>query len=475
MDRRQIENLMRDPAAFRDVLLIDADGGPRRLGDVMDPWQREDFLAMDRAWMRIVGRVEVDPPLYRRAYLERPRGHSKTGDIAVSALWAMFAAMRPIVGSCCAGDRDQAKLLRAAIDRLIRINDWLGHFIDIRSDRVINKRNGAELQILSSEAATTYGRTDHFVICDELSHWTNQELWNAVVSGIAKRPNALMLVISNAGIGEGESWNWHAREACRETDGWYFRRLPGPLASWITPAQLAEQRRMLPAPVFRRLWQNEWTSGVTGDALNPQLIAAATNMAAPIPPGVSGVVYLAGLDVGVRRDFSGLVIIGVDPAVGRIWLAGVESWAPRDFADGQVDLHEIESALLHAQRRYGLHSVFSDSHQTEFLKQRLRGRVSIIILPRSSAMLDREARALLTVFQEQRLSLYAEPSLSADLARLRLRETTVGTVRLEASRTIGHGHADCAFALAAALPAALCMREILDAGRSSYSETVLVA
>ena len=54
-----------DRMALRRSLVLDV--GPR-LGEVIDPWQEEDFRALD-------------DPRFRHAYLERPRGHSKTGDL----------------------------------------------------------------------------------------------------------------------------------------------------------------------------------------------------------------------------------------------------------------------------------------------------------------------------------------------------------------------------------------------------------
>ena len=62
--------------------MVDVDGVARRLGDVMDPWQRNDFTALDPALMRCNGR-KADSEAKMRAYLERGRGHSKTTDLAV--------------------------------------------------------------------------------------------------------------------------------------------------------------------------------------------------------------------------------------------------------------------------------------------------------------------------------------------------------------------------------------------------------
>ena len=72
IDAKTFSRYASDPAAFRADLIVDVDGTARRFGDVMDPWQREDFLALDDTQ-------------YLHAYLERPRGHSKTGDVGSEA------------------------------------------------------------------------------------------------------------------------------------------------------------------------------------------------------------------------------------------------------------------------------------------------------------------------------------------------------------------------------------------------------
>ena len=87
IDAKTFARYAKDPAAFRDDLLVDADGSVKRFGDVQDEWQKQDFTALDPALKRAAGRS--DEPAKMRAYLERPRGHSKTTDLAVTAVWAL--------------------------------------------------------------------------------------------------------------------------------------------------------------------------------------------------------------------------------------------------------------------------------------------------------------------------------------------------------------------------------------------------
>jgi hypothetical protein len=88
----ELRKLQASPAEFRNVLLIDSDGGAQRLSAVCDPWQRTDFERLDGGWRAVAGH-KIERPMLR-AWLERPRGHSKTSDIAVMLAWVLFASRR---------------------------------------------------------------------------------------------------------------------------------------------------------------------------------------------------------------------------------------------------------------------------------------------------------------------------------------------------------------------------------------------
>ncbi len=164
--------LRTDPREFRRHLLVDADGVPTPLADIIDDWQEADFAGLDNGWRRVVGMpITEGDATYLRGYLERGRGHSKTSDLACQVTWALFASSRKLSGIAAAVDKDQAGLLRGAIERLCRLNSWLNDYLDVQSYRVINKHTGSELKIIASDAASSWGHLPDFVICDELAHW----------------------------------------------------------------------------------------------------------------------------------------------------------------------------------------------------------------------------------------------------------------------------------------------------------------
>ncbi|MGC1274347.1 MAG: terminase large subunit [Planctomycetaceae bacterium] len=457
-----------DPAAFRDELIVDVDGVARKFGKVQDDWQRADFAAIDPALMLCNGRAKADESVRSRAFIERPRGHSKTTDLAVTCVYALAFATRPIRGYCYAADRDQAALLKDAMATICRLNPWLGEILDVQKGCVTNVANGhpgqgGTLTIEASNVASSYGILPDLIIADELSHWEGDgSLWHSLISSAAKRSTCLLVVITNAGF--TDSWQWAVRESARADDeAWYFTTLDGPHASWMTEKRLAEQRRMLPAVAFARLWLNQWSSG-GGDALTPEDIEAAFHDdLAPLTGKQPGYKYVAGVDLGLVRDCSAVVVLAVpDGGVsGRIRLAHTRLWRPA--LGRKIEIMEIEQHLLELDKLFGLEFVAFDPWQAEHMAQRLEadsGRRRrnerrkfyrdpwMQAVPPTAANLRDQAGLTIESFKDRRLILYPEDELRRDLTRLRVEETSYG-YRLSSPRDhTGHGDTFSAFALA---------------------------
>jgi phage terminase large subunit-like protein len=484
-----LRKLQADPAEFRRVLLIDADAGPVKLGDVLDPWQQQDFLALDPAWCRVVG--QDVPCRWQRAYLERPRGHAKTSDIAVSVTWTLFASRRKLSGIAAAADEDQAALIRDAVDRLLRLNPWLREVLDVQRGRILNRHTGSELRIISSDAPTSYGLTPDFVVCDELTHWRNRELWDSLLSASAKRRHCFLLIIANAGF--TESWQAETQAAIRADAGWYFHRLDGCCASWIGEQALDEQRRLLPGIAFDRLWLNRWSAGC-GDALESRDIDAAVTSGGACGPE-PGWVYVAGLDIGLSRDASALVVVGKHvghsvrtekpkhrlcapfaamadaglldyrppveceykhvPGTGRLKVCAVKIWKPSPGR--KVELEHVEGCILALREQFKLSVLSYDPWQSEYVGERLR-KAGLRCEPThfTSTSLQGMATAVLDAFRDRMIelpnTLPNHAALLADLRALRIVERNYG-FRLESPHD-GRGHGDAATALAIALSSA---------------------
>lgn len=454
MKAKTLATLAADPARFRACLHIDADGPAIPLAEVIENWQDRDFRTLDNGWRQLADvPLDSNRPTFNRAYLERPRGHSKTTDLAVMVAWALFAARRQLFGVAAAADKDQARLLRDAVAKLVRINPWLAQILQVLRNRVENIYTNSTLEILSSDENTSYGLTPDFVIVDELTHWTSRALWDSLFSAAAKRSKCVFVVISNAGLmSAGTGWQWLIRETTRTTPTWYFSRLDGPCASWITPDRLAEQQRMLPAKAFKRLWLNEWQPEA-GDALELADIEAAVKK--DLGPLVEAELldwhYLAGLDLGTRRDHSAFVVLGRHRKSGRLRLAHCQSWAPNG---GSIDLGDVQAAVKAADVRFRRFAAVNyDPHQCDLLASQLRRQgVQMNEVPFVGKQLTAMASAVLETFRSRTIDLYPDPLLIHDLQRLSIVERPFG-FKLESVRD-ELGHADRATALALALLAA---------------------
>lgn len=443
-----------DPEEFRRRLLVDTGVGLDLWDHCMDPWQREDFAALDAGWSRAVGLSTDKAP--QRAYLERPRGHSKTTDIAAMASWALMASRRPIRGLVVAGSRDQAKLVRDAIERLVVDNGWLRAFLRIHNYEVVNPHTGSKCVILAADASTNYGELPDYLICDELTHWSSSEMWDAMFSAVAKRRNCMLVVISNAGVGEGASWQWKVRETARTSKAWYFSRIEGSTASWITEELLREQREMLPATAYKRLWLNLWVRGL-GDALEPADIRAAITLPNPAHKPQPGATYVAGLDLGIKNDHCALVVAGSVPGSGRVQVARIRSWKPP--AGGEIDLAAVRQAVLDVSLEFGIAAVYYDPHQAVLMAQDLRRNgLRMEEMTFTGQNLHKMASVLLQAFRSHRIDLFKDKQLEDDLLRLMIVEKSYG-YKLEACRD-ENGHADRATALAIVLPIAAEISEL---------------
>jgi len=458
--KTETERLIDDPAEFRRKLVIDVDGQDRSLESVIEPWQRKDFEALDPGWKQMVSGQGAGSVM--RAWIEKGKGHSKTTDQAVMVSWALFAAQRKIVGVVGAASKDQAKLLRDAIDGLYRRNTWLAERLEIQRYMVVNKTTGSELEIISADEATSHGKLPDFVVVDELTHHVKSGLWESLLAGSAKRANCMLVVITNAGLGKGKSWQWRIREIFRESEGCYFSRTEGPVATWITQERLDFQRKSLPPAAFNRLWGNLWQTG-DGDALDPADIEACCKLAGPVRFRAPGLEYVAGLDLGIKHDHAGFVVLSIDWQERKLRLVLCESWKPSG-PRGEVDLAAVENAIRRAHDTYNLAGMIYDKHEAVYMVQRLR-EVGFPLLSfefSSPKNRDEMARTLMSCTRNQTLELYREPLLLADLAKLSIVEKPYG-LKLTAVRDEA-GHADRATALAICLPSAMRFMDELAAG-----------
>jgi len=447
----------RGPARFRRILAIDPRRPSNWFSEELQPWQQRDFGFLDGAWERLVRGGADHAGARRRAYLERPRGHSKTTDTAVQLAWVLLAARKPLNGLVAAADLEQAQLVHRALERLTRANlNLLGHFKFLENS-VRNPANGSLLKVISSDVRSSWGELPDFVICDELCHWKSADLWYSLLSSAAKKPESVMLVLSNAGV--GRDWQWAAREAARTDSAWYFSTLPSPQAPWITEESLNEQRRLLPPAVFARLWLNQWQHSDGEFVSLAEANACRDDSLTPRHQGQPGFEYVASIDYAEKHDLTVGCIChreGTSVIVDRMdvvrpsplrttpvrwvsdWIHSVAGAFPG--VRFVVDPHQLVSVIQSLETRFPI-------QRYEFLGGQANFEMAVTL---RQLILERQVRwypACGTVSGEEELD--PPDDLERELASLVVREQAGGRFRFD-HRNDGQHHDDRSFALGVA-------------------------
>jgi hypothetical protein len=164
----------------------------RRWGEAARPFQVADARAV----------LDLSGP--RRHFMTRPRGGSKTTDLAgIAAAVLLEQAPASARSYAFAADRDQAALLLDALSGFAMRTPEVGSALRVDSTRVANARTGASLEVMASDDASAWGLRPYFAVVDELAAWKTtpgpRRLWRAVFSGLPKVPDSRLVCLTSAG------------------------------------------------------------------------------------------------------------------------------------------------------------------------------------------------------------------------------------------------------------------------------------
>ncbi len=430
------EETRASPTPAIDLLagLVLPDG--RRWGEAATPWQRADAGAV---------LAEGGPRMH---YLTRPRGGSKTTDLAGVAL-AVLATQAP-AGSrsfAFAVDADQAGIALDAAAGFVARTEGLAAIFAVDRQRITNRRTGATLAVMAADAASAYGLLPYLTIVDEVAAWGTtagpRRLWEAVLSGMPKVAGSRLVLITTAG--DPAHWSAKVLSHAKASPRWRVHEVPGPVP-WVEPEALEEQRALLLPSAFARLHLNVWTAPedrltTVGD------VAACVTHSGPLAAQPHHT-YAIGVDVGVTNDATVAVVAHAENDAGsrRVVVDRIEAWVPRPGSP--VQLGDVERWLLEAHRSYGSPTLVVDPWQALSTAQRLRSAgVRVQEFTFSAQSVGRLALTLHRLLAERLVALPDDAELLEELANVRLRETSPGAYRLD--HDAGH-HDDRAIALSLA-------------------------
>ncbi|MGI6609242.1 MAG: terminase large subunit domain-containing protein [Limnochordia bacterium] len=395
-----LERWKDDRMTFRREVLVLPDG--RSYGASLEPWQAEDLAALDR---------RQDLP---NASIWRPRGHSKTSDLAAECVAELFLGPKGGRLYAAAVDKDQASLLHELATGYIRRTQLLAMNAEITKDGIAVPATGARLTVLSSDAPSAYGLLPTWICCDELAEWPDRRLFDALFSATGKVPGCRFVTIGTCGvIGH---WSEELYHLAQNTPGWYFKSR-GQCASWIKEEWLEEQRRLLPAEVFRRLHLNEWVSSSGSVLTEDEVQGVFDNTLTRQVEGKHGVAYFVGVDLGLVHDRTVRAIVHREGQ--KTVVDSLRTW--QGSREERVLLSDVEDDLLLVNRAFKRLVVSCDFWQAAGLVERLQASGLRCVDQRfTTAFRQKLDSHLLQLIRDGLLKCYPHEELMEELRRLQV-------------------------------------------------------
>ena len=138
---------------------------------------------------------------FNNAYIAVPRKNGKTALVSLITLYMMMAQDRfSFSGLCVASTERQARKLFKDIKELIKYDPALKSLFKLKLDEIQFALTNAVFEVFASSAPSLDGRNDDFSVIDEAHALTDSALYDVLQSGLAGKPNKLLLLITTAGF-----------------------------------------------------------------------------------------------------------------------------------------------------------------------------------------------------------------------------------------------------------------------------------
>jgi hypothetical protein len=393
---------------YLSQVVIDRAGEPCPFRDVAEPWQ---WLIASRLAPAIdsVAGLRPDYRGPRNFFFTLPRGHDKSSLIGRLCSWLLAFSRHPIRCIAGAADKEQAGLLAEFMRTESGLNPWLNERLHFATWRVDGLPTGSRLKILAADEKSTFGLKEDLHILDELTHWDKRGLWDAVYSGSHKRSaggqsKSITIIITNAGL--LRTWQHDIYQEALKSRNWYCYHAPGQLARWMSAEAVAEIRRMLPAPLARRVLDNCWidpgedcgfvTRGEAEACVEPSWFRQERGR-----PEFS---YVASVDYGVVKDRT-VMCVGHEHD-GRIWPDRMD--VIQGSRERRVPVAMVEQWIDDVNRDFFRPVLVLDPYQMEGTAQKYEGQQEVIRLEARGGKTNFEmANCLRNAILNRRLALYA--------------------------------------------------------------------
>jgi phage terminase large subunit-like protein len=325
---------------------------------------------------------------YRKALIGLPRKNGKSLLGTAIALEHLLYGPAGAQVYSAAGDRNQAKIVFGEARQQVMNNPALNNVIKVYRDVLENQRNGGIYRAIAADAMRAHGLGPSLVVADELHGWpsssTNQrgdELWDALTTGSADRPESLVVAITTAGgntdtllgrlyehgkrvaesNGEADPnfgfWWWEAGQDSDPSDPDVWKKANPNLAEGLLDNGDFEAAIATAGSAgfagFQRYRLNQWVRLAGEDFVSPHFWNEAKRDKT-IPLGAT---VTAGFDGSVSGDSTGIVIC--DVATGTLKVHAVWEPDPQD-PDWTVDRSEVNAAIQKLFENYNVKMLWAD-------------------------------------------------------------------------------------------------------------------
>jgi phage FluMu gp28-like protein len=432
---RWVWSLPEDASANASV--FDAGAAHLRAGEIMAGLVLEN----GKTWGECAAPVQVadaeavlsSGPHARRHWIGRGRGFSKTSDAGAMTIAAVLGGViEPGErGFFCAADKDQARLAADAIAGWARRSE-LGALVVVEQSRVKFPRHDVEVEIMSSDAPSAWGRRGAWWVVDELAAWSDspnpRAFYEAVSTSWPKVPTARIIIITTAGSPSHFS---HAiYEAARTDPAWRVSDCHE-IAPWLEQDAIEGERRRLSAASFSRLWRNEWVEAEDHLVTSENLARCVTLDPWPLKPQ-RGTRYVIGVDLATKFDSTAVCVAHSEHRDGerRIVVDNMEVFEPR--RGREVSLGDVERRIEQLASRYRPAEVFFDPQNASLMLENLRGRhVRVEEFKFTAPANDKMTNTLHVMLRDGLIDLPDDERLLDELLSVRVVETRLGGVKID--------------------------------------------
>lgn len=372
---------------------------PARLSSVIRPFQIDRYNRIAPAIERVAGlRPSYDGP--KAFWNICARGYDKSGSIARTIIWTIAYYRTPVSVIVAASDQDQANIIHQAAENEVKLNPWIAHRVKFKRNRI--EGAGGVVDIIAADAPGSYGLRPDLIVCDELTWWETDELWHAVFTSRQKRPNCVLVIISNAGV--LRTWQHELYTKAKVDPRWMvWETDPAKNPTWMSQKDIDEDAKLLPVAIAKRLYKNLWIdpSEDAGYLLSSEIEACQRPDLVPHYRQMPSCKYTLSIDYGPRKDRTVLSQLHMD-SDGLFFID--ECTVLQGSHESPVKIADVEEWLVRKLAIFPQATVIVDPYQLESTVQRFEGKCQIRRFePRGTIGNYKMAELLRTSIMGQRL------------------------------------------------------------------------